>query len=433
MIVNGIRDDRGGLSIIEWLVISIAAVFVILGTYGRSLGDTANSRLATVLSLTKHGTWYIDRPPGERPNYFEERTIDKVLVKGRLLSSKPPMLPLMMTGEYWLLNKVFGWDLEHRRDRAPIIRTLSMTLIGLSYVVVIVFFAKTLLLFVTDETTRAVALFSLAFGTQLWGYSTHINNHVPAAAMVVISLYLTLTLGRGKKTPKAWRFFFFGLAGGLVPTLDMPAGVFVLIAGLYLLNKFPKQTLTWALLGASIPLATHLAITVSVTGSPLPVQMRGELYMYEAAYWRNPRGIDALNETKATYLFHILVGRSGLFSLFPILLSGVAASLRALYKKDMALRGPILAGALGFLVLTLYYVVGTDNYGGEAYGFRWYIVAMPVLLMMGAPLLATVRARWKWIFISLMVGVSFYSAWECSVHPWGANQQWTCRFLGTSY
>jgi len=100
----------------------------------------------------------------------------------------------------------------------------------------------------------------------------------------------------------------------------------------------------------------------------------------------------------------------------------------------MPYRGHILAGALGFVILTFYYLFKTNNYGGEAYGFRWFIVAMPVLLLMGAPILANLRARWKWLFVVVMIAISFYSAFECARSPWGANNAWTCRlFLGPSY
>ena len=55
---------------------------------------------------------------------------------------------------------------------------------------------------------------SLAFCTQLWGYSTTINNHVPAAGALMVALYFAVGLGTGKLAPAAWRFFLFGLAGG---------------------------------------------------------------------------------------------------------------------------------------------------------------------------------------------------------------------------
>ena len=150
-------------------------------------------------------------------------------------------------------------------------------------------------------------------------------------------------------------------------------------------------------------------------------------------YWRHPRGIDALNEPKLTYLFHMTLGRCGLFSLYPVLLVGAFSAVRALVRKGAVHRGPILAGAVGFAVLTAYYALRTNNYGGEAYGFRWYIVAAPVLLLMGAPLVATVRRRWQWVLLGIMIGISFFSAWECTRTGWRANQEWICHLLGPSY
>jgi hypothetical protein len=45
--------------------------------------------------------------------------------------------------------------------------------------------------------------------------------------MIVVALYFALGLGSGKLEPARWRFFIFGLAAGLVPTLDLPGSRFV--------------------------------------------------------------------------------------------------------------------------------------------------------------------------------------------------------------
>ncbi|HEO71989.1 MAG TPA: hypothetical protein ENN80_12055, partial [Candidatus Hydrogenedentes bacterium] len=322
----GVEHDRP-FQILEGMIVCVAVVFVLLGTYARSFGDTANSRLATVLSLTEHGTWYIDWPLGEAPNYFEQRTIDKVMVKGRLLSSKPPILPLLMTGEYVVMNRLLGWELLEEGDRGRIIRWMSMTLIGGAYLGALVFFMKTLRLFDIEGLARVVLVFSLAFGTQLWGYGSNINNHVPGAGALVVALYFALGLGSGRLEARAWRFALFGFFGGLAPTLDLPAAIFVAVAGFFVLARHPRLTLLFVLPAAAIPIGVQTGILLAVTGSPLPVQLHPEAYLYEASYWRNPRGIDALNEPKAAYLFHMTFGRCGLFSLYPILLAGMAGAV----------------------------------------------------------------------------------------------------------
>lgn len=416
---------------LEVLILCIAAVFVVLGSHTPYLGDTANSRLATVLSLAKYRTFYLDRPPDEPPNPFEQRTIDKVMVNGRLISSKPPMLSLLMAGEYLGLKAAFGWDLEAERHVMPVVRFMTLTLVGFAYLLTLVFFRNMLRMFVACPIGRVVSLFGLAFCTQLWGFSTSLNNHVPAACMLVLALYLALGLGASRLPPTPWRFVAFGLAAGLVPTLDMPSAIFILPAGLYLLARFPKQTLLWTLPGAAVPLAIHFGVMTAVTGSPLPVQLRKELYLFENSYWRHPLGIDALHEPKPLYLFHITFGRCGLFSLYPVFLLGMVAALRAAFRKDAVMRRHILTAGLAFAVLTAYYVLFTNNYGGEAYGFRWYITSMPILLFMGATVLPLARTRWQWVIVALWIAISFFSAWECTQTPWAANREWTSRLLSS--
>lgn len=421
-------------SIFEMVVIIVALVFSVMGAQEYNRGDASASRLATVYSLVEDGTWFIDRPVEEPPVSFEQDTIDKVVVNGRMLSSKPPVLSLLMAGEYWVLKHTVGWELDRPEDTNRLVRVMATTLVGMAYVLALVFFAKTLRLFVGDPLIRMLLLFCLAFCTQLWGYSTQINNHVPAAAMLTVAVFLGLGLSWGDLAPKWWRFLLFGVAGGLVPTLDMPATIFVVAVGAYLLVSHPRRTLTWALVGAAVPLALHCGILHATTGSFLPVQLNKAAYLYEASYWRNPQGVDALFQPKGTYLFHMTFGRCGIFSLYPILFVGLAAALRATYKKTVPGRAEILLGTGAFLVMTAYYVLKTNNYGGEAYGFRWYIAAMPVLLLMGAPVLMTLRVRWKWLFVSVMIGISFYSGFESARSPWGANKNWTNKiFLGPTY
>lgn len=421
-------------AVMELVILCAAVANALLGAGDFSDNDAENSRLATVYSLTKYGTWQIDRPADEKPIPFEQGTIDKVVINGHLLSSKPPMLALWMTGEYLFLNHAFDWDLDDDNSLDKIVRFMTLTIVGGSYVLIGVFFAKTQRLFKTDPLTRALLLFCVLFCTQLWGYATHLNNHVPATAMLMMALYFAIGIIKNRRHARLWRFAAFGLAGGLVPTLDMPATIFVAFAGLYLLFRFPVKTLFVAGVFAALPLLVHAVAMWNATGSLLPVQMRDDVYLSEGSYWRNPQGIDALNEPKGTYLFHMTLGRCGLFSLYPVLLGGMAAALRALVKPRMPNRDMILAGATGFAILTAYYVFKTNNYGGEAYGFRWYIVAMPILLLMSESVFETMRARWKWIFAGFMIGISFYSALECAKNPWGANRAWTCRlFLGPSY
>lgn len=410
----------------------MAVIFVLLGAYAKSFGDAANSRLATILSLTEHGTFYIDPVDGVA-NPFEQGTIDKVMVNGHIMSSKPPMLPLFMTGQYLVMNKVFGYSLHDDTDKDEILRWMSIVLIGGSYILCLLYFHRATGLLTSNDGARAFALFCLAFCTQLWGYSGNINNHMPGAAAVTIATYYALTILLRDTKPTALSFFLFGLFGGLTFTLDMPATVFIAVAGLVLLIRFPAQALLWGGLGMIPIVAIQTGIMLVTTGSPLPVQMNPELYLSELSYWRHPIAVDALNERKGNYLFHMLLGRSGLFSLYPILLCGLAGAVAAFRGKKDKQDWAIIFGLVAFVLLSTYYVLKTDNYGGQSYGFRWYIVAMPILMLMGVRLLGRMNRSWQHYLLAFVVAVSFYSAWECTQNAWRANHEWTCRFLGKTY
>jgi len=426
--------DNGSLFRFARLLILAGAIcLVLLGlSKGSAPTETARSRLATVVALADYGTWHIDPPSGETRIEFEKNTIDKVKVGEHLISSKPPVLSLAMTAEYLVIRAVFGWNLNNKEDVGRIVSLMALTFSGIPYLLTLIFFDKTAALYHVGMKTRMLALTGLAFGTQLWGFSSHVNNHLPATALLTIALYFALGLSTANLTPKPWRFVLFGLCGSLAITIDFPSGVFVTIAGLFLLGRFPRQTVTWTLLGALPALALHVGVMLAITGSPFPVQMHPEMYLYESSYWRNPRGIDALNEPIASYLAHMTFGRKGLFLLFPITFLGLLAATLPSIRNEKPNRALLITGIAGFVSLTAYYAMSTNNYGGHAYGFRWYIIATPILLLMGAQVMSKCTKPWQWLLLTVMFAISLFSGWQCFMHPWEVNAEWTTRFLGPS-
>src|SRR5262249_34953015 len=80
------------------------------------------SRWATGRALVDEGTYVVGHRDDKRNDtgiVFEDgwKTIDKVLdpnTRHDFYSSKPPLLPTLMAGEYWVLQKLFGWSIEDR-------------------------------------------------------------------------------------------------------------------------------------------------------------------------------------------------------------------------------------------------------------------------------------------------------------------------------
>lgn len=403
----------------------LAAALVFWGLRTVYVNDNAYSRLATVYAIVHQGTWFIDEPG----NPYGPLTVDKVKVDGRMLSSKPPVMPLAMTALYVPLQPLTGLSLADPADLKALLQLYTIIFCILPFLVMLLLFERTLRLLDVPAWPRAALLAALALGTQHLGFAPQLNNHTPGAALCVGAIYAGLALFLRKAPPAPWRFALFGLLGGLTHAVDLPLTIFIAALGLALLARFPRQTILWGGLGMAGPLAVHFGVLYLSSGMPLPVQMRKELYLYENSPWRFPVGIDGLNEPKSVYAFHLLIGRHGTFLLFPVLAFGVFAAAVALIRRGMPHRGLVLAAAVSVVALFAYYIKGTNNYGGAAYGFRWAMGAMPVLLLMAGPWLGQVRARRLWVLFLAALAVSIGSSIECYRQPWSTDQEWTARWL----
>ncbi len=421
---------RAGLAVGLGVVL-LAAAWVLLGTQAeRSYGDTLFSRFATIYSLSEYGRWPIKDPElPELKNPFEPKTIDKVEVDGRILSSKPPLLPLLMMSELLVLQPVTGWLLENPDEPQTAAWLMSVTWSGLPFVLM------TLCVWLCARQAmpgRAIAPAMLALamaGTHAAAYATVFNNHVIAAACVAACFWLAQRL---HQRPAKADFMLFGLCAGIGAATDVPTAIFPACLGLWLAPTRLRGLLLFAVPAAALPLAIQAIALMAATGNPLPVQTHGDWYLYESSYWRNPGGVDALADPKGLYLFHITFGRVGVFSLFPVTLLGIVGVWSAWRSGDARAKAIAAVGVVASGVLLVYYAMTTNNYGGVAFGFRWSIVIAPVMLILAAPAVARMRRGWQWGLAALLLAVSVYSVAECVRHPWEANTEWTTRVYGKS-
>jgi hypothetical protein len=407
----------------------MAAAWVLIGTRPeRSYGDTLFSRLATVYSLTEYGRWSIADPAIGLSNPFESRTADKVEINGRILSSKPPLLPILMTSELLALRPATGWLLDDPSDPKRAAWILTLTWSGVPFVIMTLCVWLTARLCLPGRAAAPAFLaLAAAAGTQAAAYATVFNNHVIAAASVAACFYFALRL----REKANWaEFVLFGLSAGLCATMDVPTAIYPALLGAWLARTRLPGLLIFALPAAALLIAIQTVALIAATGSPLPVQMHREWYLYENSYWRNPGGVDALADPKGVYLFHITLGRAGLFSLFPVTLLGLAGLITALRSSEPRMKAVAVTGAAGSAVLLGYYALTTNNYGGEAFGFRWSIAAGPVLLLMAVPAMATVKRGWQWGIAGLLLAISAFSAYQGAQHPWESDREWTTKVFG---
>jgi len=403
-----------------------AALYTIGGTLDRNArGDTTYSRLATVNALTTRGTFYLaDDDP------FLRRTVDKIYVDGQYMSSKPPVLPLLMTAQYLVVRAVTGWSLDNPEDLRSLVDVFTLTFVGLPFLLMVGLVWRIGTWFLESNFARAFLMGALAFGTQAGGYATVFNNHVLPASMLTACMYIAIDLFLRKAPPTPLRMMMLGVVSSLAVTIDMPSVFFVAPLSVAVLLRYPREALLWAAPIALVPIVVQTIVYLRYTGSPLPVQTNPEWYRFETSYWRVPRGSDALAEPRLLYLFHMTFGRNGIFMLFPVTLLGLAGAWNALRRADTGLGVVVGSALLGFLLLTAYYGLTTNNYGGSAFGFRWYIIASPVLLLGAIPVLKRLHRPVHWVVPAVLAAVSVFSTAQCVLHPWTADAEWTVHLFG---
>src|SRR5206468_318572 len=128
------------------------------------------------------------------------KTIDKVLdpETHKFYSSKPPFLPTLFAGEYWLLKKVFGWSITEQRFL--VVRTILFTVNWLPFVIFLVLISRLAEELGTTDWGRIFVVASGCFGTLMLPFATTLNNHTIAACSAMFALYPVLSRARSKRT-----------------------------------------------------------------------------------------------------------------------------------------------------------------------------------------------------------------------------------------
>ena len=157
-----------------------------------------------------------------------------------------------------------------------------------------------------------------------------------------------------------------------------------------------------------------------------------ERYVYTVdgvpSYWANPKGLDANQESPATYLFHCVLGHHGILSLTPIFLLSLVGLVSTKSWKH-PLRPFLLPTALLTLAILGFYLSRTQNYnyGGSTSGLRWAFWLIPFWLVAMVPLIErwwTSRGlRFLTLFLAVLSVTSsataLHNPWS---HPWLYNE-----------
>ncbi|MEA1952168.1 MAG: hypothetical protein U9N87_12350, partial [Planctomycetota bacterium] len=368
-------------------------------------------------------------------------TIDMVKHDGHLYSSKPPLFPTLVAGEYWLIHRLTGATLA--THPYAIGRFMLVTVNVVPLAIAMLLLASLVERFGTTNWGRMFVMGAAAFGTFLTTFSIVLNNHLPGAISAIIAIYAVVRIWFDDE----WRlryFFIAGLFAAFAVANELPALALLAGIGTGLICKAPRQTLIAFVPGVLLVVAAFFATNWVAHKSLAPPYMHrsgeGEEnwydYTYEKngrvkeSYWRNPRGLDRGEESSSVYALHSLVGHHGIFSLTPIWLLSIAGTLVWLFQRgDPRLRQlAFLIGSVSLVCLIFYVFIESSgrNYGGMTCGFRWVFWFAPLWLLIMLPAVDWMsRSRWTQSVALVLLAASTLSAaypsWNVWVHPWLLN------------
>ncbi len=255
--MNSLHDDQTavlrraiyGILIAAAVANMTGRIFAVRSEMGKTPLLSANdrSRWCTIRSLVDHGTYEIDEilflPDGRRNR--EWYSIDMVYHRGRdgklhYYSSKPPLLPTLLAGQYWLLKKVGGLNL--RDHPFYVARTMLVATNVLPMALLLILIARGAERFGTTDFGRIFVVAAAAWGTMLTTFAVTLNNHSVAAVSAAVTLHCLWRI----VCDHEWRLRYYAIAGfaaAFTAANELPALALLVFVGGWLLRHSARQTL----------------------------------------------------------------------------------------------------------------------------------------------------------------------------------------------
>lgn len=276
---------------VYWILIVTSAGVMVGRVWSATILQSANdrSRWCTIRALVDDGTYQIDQiifdEVGNRTAWF---TIDRVKHKGtdgreHSYSSKPTLLPTFLAGQYWIIKKATGADLEQRPNYVG--RWVLLLGNVMPLFVFLILLANVVERYGVTDWGRVFVVGCGAFGTFLTTFAVTVNNHVPAAVSVMISVHALLAVWRDGDR-RWWRFALAGFFSAFAVANELPALAFACALLLALVLKSPLRTLLVFVPAAAIVMGGNFYSNYLAHGTWIPAYVHrqdgAELFQLDA-------------------------------------------------------------------------------------------------------------------------------------------------------
>ncbi|MEO8276896.1 MAG: hypothetical protein ABI639_11805 [Thermoanaerobaculia bacterium] len=374
------------------------------------------SRWAAIESLVDYGSASVER------SRFAAN-IDRVRIGAHDYSNKPPLLALVGAGLYAAVQAVTGWTL-HGPGAAAVLFWVTLLLIGVPGAWLVATFYRSIDRWVgLERRWRILLTLALAAGTLLFTFSTTLNNHTPAAALLFAAAIAAID-GEGGRC---------GTFVGLAAAIDLLPGLgFLPVFGWILLRSERRFALRRFVVAVAGCLVVAVLANLATHGSPLPVKLvPGAIDLSAQA---GPAAGGVVLPQSPFYALEILAGSHGLLTVSPVLLFGLWGLIVACRRSD-GLAGPARSGggeelpaalhlrsiaravAIGMALQFVGHALLAGSYGGWSYGYR-YLLPMQPLLLFFAPLVLTAERVWPRRLFAGLLPASILFAALGAYHPW---------------
>ena len=473
------RSDTRQFAALMMITVTTAVALGITLRQPTLMGANDISRWCTVWSLLERGSYVIDECP------WQLETQDKVFLAPKkangvpagqepvkhYYSSKPALLPTLIAGILYPVRQLTGVPLDRvvLQQRAPrwtqkpdadapggakgvletpvdpvkwpvyifYFKPILILLNVIPFCVFLILFARLLDDYAANDWAWLFSLTAAAFGTYLLPFSQTLNNHTVAAYSVFFAICQFVRIWDQRRI-SGWRFAVTGFFASFAVTNDLPALAFLAVLFCLLMIRDFWRTGLFFIPAALVPIAGFAAAQYAVFGEfKLAYEAFGsDEYLYEGSLWKSPLDLDALNEhpeSYSVYLFHLILGHHGIFSLTPVFLLSALGAIRLLGGAGRLLGVTSWLTIPAVVSLTGYYLYDPSAWagGGSLHSYRWALLLIPGLLGLlallsginllkvgGAPLEAV-----AWLTTVLTVVMVAFYTWNPKARNYGGMTQ----------
>ena len=384
------------------LFLCAAFIFLLIALLTKTdvtMSGNESSRFGTIQAVAEQNTFAIEN------TCF--RTVDYIVINDKVYSDKPLPQMLALGILYKGIAAVTGISFETKYFLS--VYLVNLLGIGLLNIVLFLLFFSRI-----DRDSEAPFLSklllsaSLPLSTLLLSYGVSMNNHTPAALMLFILMTQLLDYPKHNSAGFA---FLAGLSAGFLLDLEIPiGGLFGIGSFLVVLltsegRRFAKTCLYS--LGGVIPILLLLLINHMAIGRALP--------QYIGSGSGGTFKFTMPDANTVSYLFNVLIGNRGFFSYMPAMLF-IIPSILLMRKRGVALAEWIVLGTA--VSVMLFYALGTSEYGGWAYAFRYLVPLIPLVWYFIVREYAGRTKTWQYGLLSMLVLFGVATSYVGAFNPW---------------